>query len=175
MKLTKALYRLLLSALLFHKKLRGDLEGSGFKINPYDPRGANKDINGEQLTVVWRVDDLQGLHKDENVVSAFCVKMSQLYGSGTKSSRGKVHNFLGMDLDWSRDGVFIVSMIKYLQKIIDDFPEEIRATRATPANDNLFKIREDGEEQLLPDEQAQAFHRMTARLLFLAMRARPNV
>ena len=53
-----------------------------------------------------------------------------------------------MDLDWSRDGVFIVSMIKYLQKIIDDFPEEICATRATPANENLFKIREEGEQQL---------------------------
>ena len=107
---------MLRSALLFYKKLRVDLEGLGFKINPYDPCVANKDINGEQLTVVWHVDNLKVSHKDENVVSAFCVKMSQLYGSGTKSSRGKVHNFLGMDLDWSRDGVFIVSMIKYLQK-----------------------------------------------------------
>ena len=143
-KLTKALYGLLRSALLFYKILRGNLEGLGFKINPYDPCVANKDIHGEQLTVVWHVDDLKVLHKDKNVVSAFCVKMSQLYGSGTKSSWGKVHDFLGMDLDWSSDGVFIVSMIKYLQKIIDDLQEEICTTRVTPANDNLFKIREDG-------------------------------
>ena len=101
--------------------------------------------------------------------------MSQLYGSGTKASQDKVHNFLGMDLKWSRDRVFIVSMIKYLQKIIDDFPEEICMTRATLANDNLFKIREDGKEQLLPEEQAQVFHHTTAQLLFLAMRARPDV
>ena len=72
----------------------------GFKINPYDPYVANKVINGEQLTIFWHVDDLKVSHKDENVVSAFCVKMSQLYGSGTKSSWGKVHDFLGMDLDW---------------------------------------------------------------------------
>ena len=174
-KLTKALYRLLRSALLFYKKIRGDLEGLGFKINPYDPCVANKDINGEQLTVVWHVDDLKVSHKDENVVLAFCVKMSQLYGSSTKSSRGKVYNFLGMDLDWSRDGVFIVSMIKYLQKVIKDFPEEICATRATQANNNLFKIIEDGKAQLLPEEQAQASHHTTAQLLFLAMRARPDV
>ena len=115
-------------------------------MNPYDPCVANKDINGEQLTVVWHVDDLKVSHKDENVVSAFCVKMSELYGSGTKSSQGKVHDFLGMNLNWSRDGVFIVSMIKYLQKIIDDFQEEICTIRATTANDNLFKIREDGKE-----------------------------
>ena len=49
------------------------------------------------------MDDLKVSHKDKNVVLAFCVKMSELYGSGTKSSRGKVHDFLGMDLDWSRD------------------------------------------------------------------------
>ena len=66
-------------------------------------------------------------------------------------------------------------MIKYLQKIIDDFPEGIRATRATLANENLFKIREEGEQQLLPEEQAQVFHHSTAQLLFLAMRARPDV
>ena len=71
----------------------------GFKINPYDPCVANKVINGEQLTVVWHVDDLKVSHKDKNVVSPFCVKMLQLYGSSTKSSRGKVHDFLGMDLD----------------------------------------------------------------------------
>ena len=68
-------------------------------------------------------------HKDENVVTAFFVNMSELYGSGTKYSRGKVHDFLGMDLDWSQDGVFIVSMIKYLQNIIDDCPEELRSAR----------------------------------------------
>ena len=66
-------------------------------------------------------------------------------------------------------------MIKYLQKIIEDFPEEIRATRATPANNNLFKIREDGKEQLLPEEQAQAFHHTNAQLLFLTMRAMPDI
>ena len=80
-----------------------------------------------------------------------------------------------MDLDCSQDGVFIVSMIKYLKKIIDDFPKEICATRATPANDNLFKIREEGTEQLLTEEQAQAFHHTTAHQLFLCMRTRPDV
>ena len=121
------------------------------------------------------MDDLKVSQNDDNIVSAFCVKISQLYGSGTKSSWGKVYNLLGMDLDWSCDGVFIVSMIKYLQKIIDDFPEETCATKVTPANDNLFKIREDGEEQLLLEEQTQAYHHTTAQLMFLAMRDRPDV
>jgi hypothetical protein len=45
-KLLKALYGLLRSALLFYKKLAGDLVNMGFEINPYDPCVANKEING---------------------------------------------------------------------------------------------------------------------------------
>jgi len=44
-QMNKALYSLLQSALLFYKKLRKDLEGYGFKINPYDPCVANAMIN----------------------------------------------------------------------------------------------------------------------------------
>ena len=90
------------------------MEGLGFKVNSYDPCVANKDVNGEQLTVVWYVDDLKVSHKDENIVTAFCIKVSELYGSDTKLGCCNVHDSLGMDLDWSQDGVFIISMIKYL-------------------------------------------------------------
>ena len=41
-RLLKALYGLLRSALLFYKKLRGDLERMGFEVNPYDPCVAKK-------------------------------------------------------------------------------------------------------------------------------------
>ena len=51
-KMYKALYGLLRSALLFYKKLVADLEAYGFEINPYDPCVANKIINGKQMTVV---------------------------------------------------------------------------------------------------------------------------
>ena len=36
-KLKKAMYGLLRSSLLFYRKLRGELEAYGFKINRYDP------------------------------------------------------------------------------------------------------------------------------------------
>ena len=45
-RLLKALCGLLRSALLFYKKLRGDLESMGFEVNPYDPCVAKKMING---------------------------------------------------------------------------------------------------------------------------------
>ena len=49
-RLQKALYGCLKSALLFYEKEVGNLEAYGFKINPYDPCVANKMICGKQLT-----------------------------------------------------------------------------------------------------------------------------
>ena len=60
---SKALYRLLKSALDFYNKLRGDLEDHGFEIN-YDPCVANKMVNGKQMIVIWHVDDLKVSHVD---------------------------------------------------------------------------------------------------------------
>jgi hypothetical protein len=58
-KMQKAIYGLLRSTLLFYKKLVANLESIGFKLNPYDPCVANKEVNGTQITVCWHVDDLK--------------------------------------------------------------------------------------------------------------------
>ena len=49
-----------------------------------------------------------------------------------------------MDIEWlTKPSVMIVSMIKYLQKIIEEFPEMIKSTSPSPAGDHLFEVRED--------------------------------
>ena len=63
-RLSKAMYRLLQSVLLFYQKLRQELEDYGFEINPYGPCVASKVINGSQMTVTWHVDDLNVSHND---------------------------------------------------------------------------------------------------------------
>jgi len=62
---------MMVSSLLFYRKLRKDLEQLGFKINPYDICVANKLINRKQLTILWHVDDLKISHKDKKVVDQF--------------------------------------------------------------------------------------------------------
>ena len=66
-------------------------------------------------------------------------------------------------------------MIKYLFKVIEEFPEIIKGTRSSPAGDHLFQFREDVDRKLLPEEQARQFHRTVAQLLFLCKRARPDI
>ncbi len=52
-KMQKAIYGLIRSALLFYKKLVANLESIGFKLNPYDPWVANKEVIRTQMTVCW--------------------------------------------------------------------------------------------------------------------------
>ena len=174
-RLSKALYGLLQSALLFYRKLRSELEDFGFVVNPYDPCVANKVINGSQMTVTWHVDDLKISHKDSNEVTKCIDHFRKIYGDRMTVHRGKVHDYLGMDLDFSSNGVLKISMIKYVKKILDEFPEVIKVAAATPAAEHLFNIREDNKDILLPEEQALAFHRIVAQLLFLCARARPDI
>lgn len=47
LKLSKAVYRRLLGAILFFWKLRRQLEEWGYDQNPYDPYMFNKTINGQ--------------------------------------------------------------------------------------------------------------------------------
>ena len=88
--------------------------------------------------------------------------------------RGKVHYYLGMDLDFSSAKTLKIEMIKYIKKILEDFSEELKSAADTPAAEHLFTVRKDNKDELLPEEQALVFHHTVAQLLFLSARARPD-
>jgi hypothetical protein len=90
----------------------------------------------------------------------------------------KVFDYLGMDLDFeSCPGTMIISMIKYLDAMIEEWPEELKGYTSHPHQDHLFEVRADGDPKkaLLNEEMASQFHRTTAQLLFMCLRARPDV
>jgi len=105
LEILKALCGMMVSSLLFCRKLRKDLEQLGFKVNPCDICLANKMINGEQFTVLWHVDDLKISHKDKKVVDQFIQwaikKHEDSEITKLKPSRGMVHDHLGITLDYS--------------------------------------------------------------------------
>ena len=143
--LLKALYGTLQAALLFYKKLKKDLESIGFKVNPYDPCVANRIINGKQHTVTWHVDDLKSSHVDPKVNDEFLGWLEKMYGdpkvAPVKATRGKIHDYLAMKLDYTTPENLKVDMTEYVKNMIVDFPEEISWSNY-PWNDNLFKVDE---------------------------------
>ena len=61
--------------------------------------------------------------------------------------------YLGIDLDFeSTLGALIILMIKYLQEVINKWPEELKGHKTNPHRDHLFDVREDNEREFLPEE-----------------------
>jgi hypothetical protein len=179
--LKKALYGTVQAALLFWQNLSTELKKWGFEINPYDFCVANKTINGKQCTIVWHVDDLKISHVDPKVVTTILNLLDSKYGQeivGGKRApltvkRGKLHDYLGMTLDYSEPGCVKVDMTDYVTKILDETPEDMEGTATSPASAHLFKIIEGIE--LLDETTSELFHATVAKLLFLCKRARPDV
>ena len=177
----KAIYGMLKSAFLFYKKLRKDLEGIGFKVNPYDPCVANRMVNGKQHTVVWHVDDLKSSHVDPKVNDKFIAWLTKTYAPDPKvgqikAVRGKVHDYLAMVLDFTVPGQVKVDMTDYVKSMVEDFEdiEQLDARSAMqPWNENLFKVSADSP--LLVKDRAESFHTMVAKGLFVTKRARQDI
>ena len=110
------------------------------------------------------------------MVTAFAFDMAKIYREKTTISRVRVHDYLGMEIDFGTcPGNLIISMIKYLHKIIDELPEVLSGNKAYPTSDKSFKILVDKDRDLLPKEMTRQFHRTTAQILFLCKIARPDI
>jgi len=175
-ELLTALYGTMRASLLFWKKLSQQLVSWGFEINPHDWCVANKTINGKQCTVLWHVDDLKISHLDPDVVTGVINDVSAAFGKDAPITvtRGRVHEYLGMTLDFSEPGKFKVKMIDYVNGMLDSLPDDMSGTAATPAGDHLFEVNNDNPTKL-DEETAQLFHHLVAKSLFLCKRARPDL
>ena len=89
--------------------------------------------------------------------------------------RGKVHDYLGMILDYLIEDKVMINISQYVSLIISDFPEEINFTKTTPGADHLLNIRPEDEATPLPKEQAILFHHTVAQLLFVSAPARRDI
>ena len=140
--LLKVLYGTLKAACLFWEKFTATLTKLGFQINPYDACVANKTINGHQCTLAWHVDDIKASHKDPKVVNWIIETLKDEYGSEAPLtiSRGKVHSYLGMQLDFRKPGKLIVDMSEYIKMILAELPAEMRGKATTPAAKHLFNV-----------------------------------
>jgi hypothetical protein len=60
-------------------------------------------------------------------------------------TRGKEHLFLGMNIDFHKDGTATIKMKDYIKEAIADFGESITREATTPAKKTLFEIDESRE------------------------------
>jgi hypothetical protein len=166
--LKRALYGCIKSA---WKHLSGNLLKRGYTLNPYDTCVANKMINVAQFTVIWHVDDIKMSYQSEKVLDAEVAWLETIYGP-LVGGKGDEHTYLGMDLKFNNQKVE-VTMIPYLQEIVNKFPYELEKLATTLAIPHLFEASD--TSKILPKEQQKVFHHTVAKTLQAALRARPDL
>ena len=109
-------------------------------------------------------------HDDPSVVSRVLADIDAEYRKISKITitRGKVHKYLGMTIDYSSPSKLILSMIYYIGKMLGDIPEDMKGESATPAAHHIFDIAEDSTK--LSQADADLFHHFVAQLLYLSKR-----
>ena len=171
-RLNKALYGCVKSALLWYNVFHDTLQKLGFTINPYDPCIANCMIEGAQCTIAWYVDDTKISHVNPDVVTRVIDVLEGHFGKMTVT-RGREHTFLGMNIVYTEERTAKITMKSYLQEAINESGMEIKNEAATPAKRTLFEVNENSPS--LPKDEAEVFHSVAAKLLYVAIRARMDL
>jgi hypothetical protein len=88
-------------------------------------------------------------------------------------TRGKEHTLLGMKIRYTGHGTAVITMKQYLEEAIVESGMDIRQEAATPALRNLFDVNE--SSPALKKTDAEAFHSVTSKLLYVSLRARVDL
>jgi hypothetical protein len=163
------------STALFWQNLSTKLKKWGFETNSYNFCIANKTINGKQCTVVWHVDDLKIYHVDAKGVTSILNLLDAKYGqeivggeqAALTINRGRIHDYLGMTLDYSEPGYIKLNMVDYVNKILKEMPHRRQpSTYSRLSRESRLWTTGPGSE---------FFHATVAKLLFLCKRGRPDI
>ena len=172
-RVLRAIYGSIYSGLLWYDLFTNTLKDMGFELNPYDQCVANKMVNGKQCTIVWYVDDLKVSHMEHDVNMEVIDTLRQHFGD-LKATTGDKHTYLGVNYTIDRKKKVVKMEAKrQVQEAIDKFPQDSLREIQSPAGQGLFNV--DEELQPLPEDKADLFHSIVAKLLWLEKRVRPDI
>ena len=172
----RAIYGTMNASLLAYKKLAKLLTKWGFVMNVYDPCVWNKLIERTQCTIMYHIDDILAGHLSPEVITMFVKRFEKEYATLDPLTvrRGKLHEYLGITLDFRWEGEVALSMYDYLKKMHDSLPDSMKSTyRNTPAPEDLFKV--DPNDTKLDSKRKEEYHHVTAQTLWASQRARPDL
>ena len=171
-RVVKALYGCVKSALLWYELFSKTLVEMGFELNPYESCIANSMINGAQCTIAWYVDDTKISHVDPAVVTSTIQKIEAKFGKMTVR-RGAEHVFLRIHIRYTGKGTAMITIKEYLKEALTEPGMDITCSATTPALKNLFDV--DEHSPALESGEAEVFHSITAKLLYVSTRARVDL
>jgi hypothetical protein len=115
-------------------------------------------------------------HKEQSVLDVILNDLDLKLGTTKKAltaSTGLIHDYLGITINFDEPHKVKFTMIDYLEDILSEMPSDMEGIVRTPAQDDLFTV--DESSPLLNVKDADFYHHTTARLLFPAKIARPDL
>ena len=123
------------------------------------------------MTICFHVDDCKLSHKSSRQTDRMIEYLRKEYerifedGSGKMTvKRGKVHEYLGMTIDYSDPGQAKVTMLNYVEEALTAFAKadpKTTGTKSSAAPENLFVVNEECEK--LPTDKSVQFHNVKSR------------
>ena len=135
----------------------------GFQTNKFNECTFNKMINGYQCTIQVHVDDLKLSHVQQDKLNKIINQLNEVFGSDDNiltASYGKIHEYLGMTIDWSTKGKVVFTMYDYLEDILSEALTDFDGEDVTPAISELFTVNL--TQRKLDATTADLFHRIVA-------------
>ena len=119
------------------------------------------------------VDDLMITASCEETLTRVIAEIQSSYSNITlEVHRGKVIEYLKMTFDFSVKGKVKITQIGFIQDVLLECAA-IEGESDYPATENLFKVNV--ESVLLETDIKEFFHSITAKILYLAKRTRPEL
>jgi hypothetical protein len=163
----KALYGCIESGKLWYDTLSSKLLANGYVQNPYDKCIFNKwhEFEGVQSTIGIHVDDcfISCVVPEilESIVHWFAEEFEDL-----NVTRGSVHQFTGMTLDYTQPDKLTVTMKNQIDNLLEK--TGTKGTAVNPAEADLFII--DATSPSLDRKRKDEFHSIIASISYIAKR-----
>jgi hypothetical protein len=165
-QMLKAMYGCVQASLLWHKLLVKVLKDIGFQ----QCECVMRLLDGLTVSIIMiYVDDLL-LIAPKQVVNMVLNRLKDEFQWLTVERGVITMSYLGMQLIFGTDKI-VTDMVFYLENVLKDMKGLVR--QSLPGTRNVFQV--DKDSVLLEAEEASVFHTITAKLFYLAKRARPDI
>jgi hypothetical protein len=163
----KAMYGCIQAISFWYRLLKKILEGLGYMMSETDKCVFRKIVNGKIFVLLVYVDDILALvdRKEAEILRAH---LMERFGTVQFEVARKL-SYLGMQIEVQEKGV-VVDMPFYAMKILEDV--EVSAA-GSPGTKAMFIVNI--KAKLLEEDSRKLFHTKTAKLLYLAKQARPDI
>jgi len=165
--LLKAIYGCVQASALWYALIRSFLEELDYECSPTDRCVFRKRVAGRIFVLLLYVDDILA-QVDEKEAEHLRKHLMRKFGE-VQFEVGSKLSYLGMQIDVRDEGT-IVDMSFYVKKLLEG---TLVKGQSSPGNHNSFIV--DEYVQRLEESERKYFHSTTAKLLYLAKRARPDI